>query len=138
VSLHAIPTYKRVEAWFLGPAEDTERYLLRLRRLNQGLDTRKWRVYELREESSGFRLVFSIDATFNCVEEVEIEALQWCVEGHILPPTRQVREAEIREEEEEVKEEAERGMVSAISFIQANLPHTIAASGIISRTVVFI
>ena len=35
VGLDALPTYKRVVAWFPGPAEDTERYLLRLRRLNQ-------------------------------------------------------------------------------------------------------
>ena len=62
MSLHAIPTYKRVEAWFLGPAEDTERYLLRLRRLSQGLHTRHWRVYECKEESNGVCLVHSIDA----------------------------------------------------------------------------
>jgi len=40
VDLDALPTYKRVVAWFPGPAEDAERYLLRLRGLNQGLDTR--------------------------------------------------------------------------------------------------
>ena len=61
VGLDALPTYKRVVAWFLGPAEDAERYLLRLRRLNQGLDTRHWRVYERTEESNGVRLVLSID-----------------------------------------------------------------------------
>ena len=49
-------------AWFPNPAGDAERYLLRLRRLNQGLDTRQWRVYERREESNGVRLVLSIDA----------------------------------------------------------------------------
>jgi len=46
VGLDALPTYKRVVAWFPGPVEDTERYLVHLRRLNQGLDTRHWRVYE--------------------------------------------------------------------------------------------
>jgi hypothetical protein len=44
VGLDALPTYKRVLAWFPGPVEDTERYLLRLHKLNQGLDTRHWRV----------------------------------------------------------------------------------------------
>jgi len=40
VGLDALPTYKRVVAWFPGPVEDTERYFLWLRRLNWGLDTR--------------------------------------------------------------------------------------------------
>ena len=39
VGLDALPTYKRVVAWFPSPAENTERYLLRLRRLNRGLNT---------------------------------------------------------------------------------------------------
>ena len=38
VGLEALPTYKRVMAWFQGPAEDTERLFLRLRRLNWGLE----------------------------------------------------------------------------------------------------
>jgi hypothetical protein len=61
VGLEALPTYKRVLAWFPGPVEDTERYLLQLRKLNQGLATRHWRVYERREEANGVRLVLSID-----------------------------------------------------------------------------
>ena len=61
VGLDALPTYKRVVAWFLGPAEDAERYLLRLHSLNQGLDTRHWRVYERKEEPNGVRLVLSVD-----------------------------------------------------------------------------
>ena len=40
VSMDALPTFKRVAAWFPGPVEDTERLLTRLRRLNRGLDTR--------------------------------------------------------------------------------------------------
>ena len=36
VGLEALPTYKRVVAWFPSPAEDTERLLLRLRILNRG------------------------------------------------------------------------------------------------------
>ena len=39
VGLDALPTFKRVLAWFPGPMEDTEQYFLRLRRLNRGLDT---------------------------------------------------------------------------------------------------
>jgi hypothetical protein len=61
VGLDALPTYKRVVAWFPGPVEDTERYLLQLRRLNQGLDSGLWRVYEHKDESNGVRLVLSID-----------------------------------------------------------------------------
>ena len=64
-----------------------------------------------------------------------MEALQWCGAGHILPSGRQVGGEEIREEEEEEKEEVKRVMVSTISFIQANLQHSIAASGILSRTI---
>ena len=44
VGLEALPTYKRVVTWFLGPAEDTECLFDRLRRLNWGLDTSQWRV----------------------------------------------------------------------------------------------
>ena len=73
VSLDALPTFKRVVAWFLGPAEDTERYFSRLRRLNQGLDTRQWRVYECRVEPNGVRLVLSIDAASVAV----LEGLRW-------------------------------------------------------------
>jgi len=73
VSLDALPTYKRVVAWFPGPVEDAERYLLQLRRLNQGLDIRQWRVYEHREESKGVRLVLSIDAASVSV----LEKLRW-------------------------------------------------------------
>ena len=70
------------------------------------------------------------------IDEVEMEALQWCGAGHILPSGRQVRGEEIREEEEEEEEEeAEWVMVSTISFIQANLQHSTAASGILTRIV---
>ena len=44
VGLDALPTYKGMAAWFLGPMEDTERLFLRLRRLNRGLNTETWRV----------------------------------------------------------------------------------------------
>jgi len=96
VGLDALPTYKMAVAWFPGPAEDAERYLLRLRRLNQCLNTRHWRVYVRSEESNGVRLVLSIDAACVSVGEAEMEALQWCGAEHILPSGRQVGVEEIR------------------------------------------
>ena len=57
VGLDALPKYKRVAAWFPGPVEDTRWYLQQLRRLNQGLDTDHWRVYEHREGPNGVCLV---------------------------------------------------------------------------------
>jgi hypothetical protein len=62
VGMDALPTYKTAVAWFPGSVEDTERYLMRLRRLNWGLDTGHWRVYGRKEETKGVRLVLSIDA----------------------------------------------------------------------------
>ena len=73
VGLYVLATYKIVVAWFPGPAENAGRYLLRLRRLNQGLDTRHWGVYEGREEPSGIRLVLNIDASCATV----LERLVW-------------------------------------------------------------
>jgi hypothetical protein len=73
VGLDALPTYKRVVAWFLGPVETTERYLLRLRRLNQSLDTGNWRVYKRKEEPNGVRLVLTVDTASITV----LEGLRW-------------------------------------------------------------
>jgi hypothetical protein len=73
VGLDALPTYKRVVAWFLGPMEATERYLLQLRRLNRGLDTSNWRVYERKEEVNGVCLVLRIDTASITV----LEGLRW-------------------------------------------------------------
>ena len=73
MGLDALPTFKRVVAWFPGPAEDTEQCFLRLCRLNRGLDTRQWRVYERREEPNGVHLVLSIDAASVTV----LEGLRW-------------------------------------------------------------
>ena len=64
VGLDALPTYKRVVAWFPGTVEDSESYFQWVHRLNQCLDTRHWKVYEFREEPNGVRLVLSIDMTF--------------------------------------------------------------------------
>jgi hypothetical protein len=61
MNLEALHTYKTVLAWFPGHVEDMERYLLRLRKLNRGLDTGHWRVYERREEANGVPLVLSIE-----------------------------------------------------------------------------
>ena len=68
MGLDALLTYKRVGAWFPGPVEDTGRYLLRLRRLNRGLGTGLWRVYERRVEANGVRLVLSIDSSIAALE----------------------------------------------------------------------
>jgi hypothetical protein len=57
VGLEALPTYKRVvPSWFPGPGENTERLFQRLRRLNRGLGTSQWRVYERKEEPKGYAL----------------------------------------------------------------------------------
>jgi len=73
VGLDALPTYKRVMTWFPGPAEDLEHYFQWLRRLNQGLDTKHWRVYMHREQPNGVSLVFSIDITFAAA----LEGMGW-------------------------------------------------------------
>jgi hypothetical protein len=69
VGLEDLLTYRRVVAWFPGPREDTERYFLRLRRLNQGLETGLWRVYERKEEPNAVRLVLSVDSSSTAVLE---------------------------------------------------------------------
>lgn len=61
VGLYALPSYKRVVVWCLDPGEDTEHYFQQLHRLNQGLNTGHWRVYECREEANGVHYVLSID-----------------------------------------------------------------------------
>jgi hypothetical protein len=73
VGMDALPTYKRVVAWFPGPVEETERLFLRLRRLYRGLDTRNWRIYERKEKPNGVRLVLSIDTESITV----LEGLRW-------------------------------------------------------------
>jgi hypothetical protein len=73
VGLDALPTFKRVAAWFPGPVEDMEWYLTRLCRLNWGLDTGQWRVYEHGEDSNGVHLVLSIDTASVTIPE----GLKW-------------------------------------------------------------
>jgi len=73
VGLDALPTFRRVAAWFPGPMENTEHCFSRLCRLNQGLDTGQWRVYKRWEEPNGVRLVLSIDAALVTV----LEGLCW-------------------------------------------------------------
>jgi hypothetical protein len=53
--------------------EETEKLLCRLCRLNQGLDTKQWRIYEHREEPSGVRLVLSINRT----SVTALERMDW-------------------------------------------------------------
>jgi hypothetical protein len=62
VGLEVHPTYKKAVAWFQGPREDTECLFQRLHRLNRGLDTSQWRVYERMDEPKGVRLVLSIES----------------------------------------------------------------------------
>ena len=73
MGLDALPTYKRVVARFPGPVKDTEQLLSWLRRLNQGLDTRNWRVYECKEEPNRVRFVLSVDTASVTV----LEGLCW-------------------------------------------------------------
>ena len=121
-------------AWFPGPVEDTERYLLRLHRLNQGLDTRRWTVYERKEEPNGV-LVLGIHAASVAV----LEGLKWRPFSGVgqavfsLPGTkpgggrsRKKRGGGGRTGGGHIS------MLSTISFIQANLQHSIAASGILT------
>jgi len=86
MGLDALSTYRRVVAWFPGPAEEAERCLLRFRMLIQGLDTKHWRVYKRKEESNGVLLVHSIDGASVSVSEW----LRWrpfsCVEVDQISP----------------------------------------------------
>jgi hypothetical protein len=63
-----------------------------------------------------------------------MEALQRRGTSHLLPPTHQARREKERNPEEE-EERRPNKMVSTISFIQANLQYSIAASRILSGTV---
>ena len=72
VGLDALLTYKR--GWpGLRALWRTQRYLLRLRKLNRGVDTGQWRVYERMEEPNGVCLVLSIDTASVAV----LEGLKW-------------------------------------------------------------
>jgi hypothetical protein len=73
VGLEDLLTDRRVVAWFLGPRKDMEWYFLQLQRLNQGLETGIWRVYERKEEPNGVRLVLSVDSSSIAV----VEGLGW-------------------------------------------------------------
>jgi hypothetical protein len=69
MGLEALPTYKRVVAWFPGPVEDKGHYFQQHCRLNQGLDASHWRIYEHKKKPNGVRLWFSIDTTSVMVME---------------------------------------------------------------------
>ena len=68
-----------------------------------------------------------------------METLQWSGTSHLLPSGCQTGREEIGrgEEAEEEEEEAERDMESSVSFIQANVQHSIAAARILTGTVSF-
>jgi hypothetical protein len=63
-----------------------------------------------------------------------MEALPWRGTGYLLPPRHQARREKVGRIEEE-EERRPNKMVSTISFIQANLQHSIAASRILTGTV---
>jgi hypothetical protein len=73
VGLDALPTYRRVVAWFPGPVEGTEQLLSWFCRLNRGMATGNWRVYECKKELNGVHLVLSIDTASLTV----LEGLCW-------------------------------------------------------------
>jgi hypothetical protein len=65
-----------------------------------------------------------------------METLQRSGTSRFFPSGPKAGREEIGRKEEEVEEEeAERVMVSTISFIQANLQHSTAASGILTRAI---
>jgi hypothetical protein len=132
VGLDALPKYKRVVAWFPGPAEDTERLLLRLRRLNWGLDNGNWRVYERKEEPNGVRLVLSIDTASVTV----LKGLRWRPFSGVGQAVFSLLGIKPGGKKEEARRAGtKQDMVSTISFIRANVQHSIAASSILTRTV---
>jgi hypothetical protein len=73
MGLDALPTHKRVVAWFPGPVEDTWLYFQRLCRLNQGLDANHWRIYELKKGPNGVHLWLSTDTT----SVIVLERMGW-------------------------------------------------------------
>ena len=74
MGLEALPTYKRVVAWFLGPAEDTQRYFEQLHRLNQRVNSSHWRDYKRKEKPNRVHLVPSIDSSSTAA----LEEMRWC------------------------------------------------------------
>ena len=64
-----------------------------------------------------------------------METLRRCGTGCFLPSGREVGRKKIKKKEESEEEEMTGNMVSTITFLQANLQHSIAASGILTRTV---
>jgi len=115
VGLDTLHTCKRVVAWFPGLVEDTGRYLQRLRKLNRGLDTENYKVYELKEEPNKVLLVLIIDS--NCITALEM--LGWRrfngVDQTIVSlPAHQTRKGE---EETEVGKMRERLNLDIVSII---------------------
>ena len=109
MDLIVLPTFKTVAAWFPGTMEDPERCFSRIRRLNRGLDTGQWRVYECRKEPNGVRLVLIIDsASVTVLDGPTLESLQRRGTSYFLPSGRQARRVEIRRpvEVEDGKKEA--------------------------------
>jgi hypothetical protein len=115
VQLEVLPTYKTVAAWFSGPPEDTEHLFQCPRRLNLGLNTGRWSLYESREEPNGVRLVHSIDSpSAAALQETKWRPFRGMGQTIFsLPPS--------PNQTEKSKEGETRGyMVGTISFIHAD------------------
>lgn len=63
VGMEALPTFKKVALWIPGPSATTPVFFDRLERLNTGLRTGAWRVWERRNATAGVRLIVSMDAS---------------------------------------------------------------------------
>ena len=127
MGLDALPTYKRVVAWFPGHAEDTERYLLRFRRLNQGLNPGNGECTSARRTLSALCSESALIAT--------LEKLKWRPFSGVAQDIFSLLGVKPEGKNKKQEEEATQDMVSTISFIQANVQHNIAASRILTRTV---
>jgi hypothetical protein len=133
VGLDALPTYKRgwPGFWALWKIRDA---IFSGFVDNQGLDTKHWRVFESKEEPKGSAL---------CSVQTQRPTRRWKGwDGDQLAaifnflsakPKGENRKRQKRRMEEE--EETERELVINISFIQANLQHSIAASRVLTRSV---
>ena len=83
-------------------------------------------MYERREESNGVRLVLSIDTA-------SVSVLEGSFSG-VERATLSLLGAKSEGKEEEEEKAAERDVLRTISFIRANLQHSIFASGFPTRT----
>ena len=127
VGLDALLTYRRVVAWFPGTVDDTGHYFLQLRRLNQGVDTNHWRVYDHKEECNGACTVLSIESTSVTVLE-RMGWRQFSSGGKAIFSLLGVRPEGVRKRQRWRRRRWLNVTVSTILFIQAKSQHSIASS----------